>query len=278
MNFSVITPTRNALDKLKRCVGSVRGQAGVDVEHVVQDACSTDGTAEWLSCQPDLNSASEPDGGMYDAINRGWRRAGGDVLSWLNSDEQYLPETLGRVARFFEQHPDIDFLYGNVLIIGAAGDLIAARREIRLSRLYISNSFLNAPSCTTFFRRRLWDEGILRLDTTYRYAADMDLMLRLLVARKPYHKVPAYLSAFTMDGTNLSCHPRMLEETAQIQRKFGAFSSPFLRRTITLGRYAERLLAGSYRRVDVAYHFAMDEQPRYRTISGSALPGSYRTR
>lgn len=277
MKFSVITPTRNALDKLKRCVGSVRGQTGVTVEHIVHDACSTDGTPAWLAAQDDLKAVSEADGGMYDAINRGWRRADGDVLSWLNSDEQYLPGTLETVGRYFEQHPEVDFIYGNALIIDGEGALLAARREIRLSKRYIANAFLNAYSCTMFFRRRLWDRGLLPLDTSFRYAADMDLVLRLLDGGATYRKLPEYLSAFTMDGTNLSCHPRMIEETAQIQCKFGAFSSPTLRRAVTVGRYVERLLTGSYRRVDVAYQFAEDDQPKYRTVSGRRVSGSYRT-
>lgn len=93
--FSVVTPTRNSLTKLKCCVGSVRGQTGVEVEHLVHDACSTDGTVGWLSGQNDLDSVSENDSGMYDAINRGWSRASGDIVSWLNSDEQYLPGRSG---------------------------------------------------------------------------------------------------------------------------------------------------------------------------------------
>lgn len=278
MKFSVITPTRNALDKLKRCIGSVRGQTGVEVEHIVQDACSTDGTPEWLAGQADLLARSEQDAGMYDAINRGWGRATGDILSWLNSDEQYLPGTLEKVTQVFERNPDVDFIYGDALVIDAAGNLLAARREIRLSRTYIANSFLNAFSCTTFFRRRLFDSGVLPLDIRYRYAADMDLMLRLLECGVRYHKIDEYLSVFTMDGTNLSCHPKMLAETDDIQQRYGAFRSPFLRKAATSGRYIERLLTGSYRKVDVSYAFAQDERPTYRTVSGSRIPGSYRTR
>lgn len=278
MKFSVITPTRNSLDKLKRCVGSVRGQAGVEIEHIVQDACSTDGTPGWLDVQSDLLARSEADGGMYDAINRGWGRSTGGILSWLNSDEQYLPGTLEKVAHVFERNPDVDVLYGDALVVGATGNLLAARREIRLSSTYITNSFLNAFSCTTFFRRRLFDEGVLPLDIRYRYAADMDLMLRLLKSGTRHHKLDTYLSVFTVDGTNLSCHPGMLDETNAIQQRYGAFRSPFLRRLITTGRYIERLFAGSYRKVDVSYAFAQDERPTYRTVVGSRVPGSYRTR
>lgn len=276
--FSVITPTRNSLHKFKRCVGSVRGQTGVAVEHIIQDACSTDGTPDWLAAQPDLLAYSEPDAGMYDAINRGWRRSTGDILSWLNSDEQYLPGTLAKVAQEFANNPAVDFIYGDALVVGAEGNLLAARREIRLSRTYIANSFLNAFSCTTFFRRRLLDAGVLQLDIRYRYAADMDLVLRLLESGIRYRKIDEYLGVFMIDGSNLSCHPKMLAEAGDIQQRFGAFRSPLLRKAVTTARYIERLLTGSYRKVDVGYPFAQDERPTYRTISGSRIPGSYRTR
>lgn len=278
MKFSVITPTRNALDKLKRCVGSVRGQTGVTVEHIVQDALSSDGTPDWLAAQTDLLARSEADGGMYDAINRGWNRSSGEILSWLNSDEQYLPGTLEKVAQVFERDPHVDFIYGNALVVDASGNLLAARREIRLSRAYIANSFLNAFSCTMFFRRRLLDAGLLPLDTRYRYAADMDLVLRLLESGISHRKLDEYLSVFTLDGANLSCHPKMLAETDDIQQRHGAFRSPLLRKVVTTGRYMERLFTGSYRTADVSYAFAQDEHPTYRTISGNRIPGSYRTR
>jgi glycosyltransferase involved in cell wall biosynthesis len=216
MKFSVVTPTKNSLSKLKHCIGSIRGQKDVVYEHLIQDACSTDGTPQWLASQVGLSWKSEPDDGMYDAINRGWAHADGDVLSWLNSDEQYLPDTLCSVAKIFEKHSDVDMVYGDALVIRPDGEIIAARREIRLSATYIANSFLNTFSCTTFFRRRLWKNGLLRLDSRYRYAADMDLILRLLNAGKRIIKVPQYLGLFTLDGSNLSYHPQMLVETADI--------------------------------------------------------------
>jgi glycosyltransferase involved in cell wall biosynthesis len=89
-DFSIATPTRNALEQLKRCVGSVRGQKSVSYEHLVQDAMSSDGTPQWLSAQSDIAAVSENDSGMYDAINRSWNRSRGKILSWLNSDEQSL--------------------------------------------------------------------------------------------------------------------------------------------------------------------------------------------
>ncbi len=278
LKFSVITPTKNNLNKLRRCIGSVRGQSGVEIEHFIQDACSTDGTTEWLSNQNDLSWASENDNGMYDAINRGWKRANGDILSWLNSDEQYLPGTLQKVSNFFQSHPDVDFIYGDTIVVDGNGSPIAARREIRLSIIYIANSFLNAFSCTTFFRRRLLDKGILRLDDRYKYAADMDLILRLLRLGKRFAKLTDYLSTFTVDGSNMSRHPEILEETTEIQRRYGGFKPLIMRRMIMMGRYIERLVSGSYRRMDVQYNFAMDEVPHYCNMRGHAVPGSFRIR
>ena len=278
MKFSIVTPTRNNLRQLRLCVGSVRGQSGVAREHIVQDACSTDGTGQWLASQPDIHSVSEHDTGMYDAINRGWRRSGGEILSWLNSDEQYLPGTLATVSKFFEANPKIDFVYGHALVVDGEGSVLAARREIRLSHTYIANSFLNAYSCTLFFRRRLLDDGILLLNESLRYAADMDLVLRLLADGRRHARIDSYLGAFTLDGTNLSCHQGMLDETAEVQRRHGGFRSPLLRRIVTLGRYFERLMTGSYRRSSITYRRCIDEVPHYESIVGTAVSGSYRTR
>jgi len=278
MKFSVITPTYNNLDKLKRCVGSVRGQMDVDYEHLIQDGGSSDGTQNWLQLNDDIDWQSEKDNGMYAAINKGWQRASGDILSWLNSDEQYLPGTLKKVERYFSLNPDIDFLYGDALVINTDGSLIAARREIRLSPVYIKNSFLNAFSCTFFFRRRLFDQGLLNFDERYKYAADMDMILRLLSEGTRYDKINDYLAAFTLDGTNLSCHQGMLDETTDIQRRYGGYRTHLLRKMVMMGRYVERYISGSYRRVNVEYQYCINEIPEYKIICGNSIPGSYKTR
>ena len=260
-----------------RCVGSVRGQTGVEFEHIVQDACSSDGTSEWLAAQLDLRAATEPDNGMYDGINRGWAKARGDIVSWLNSDEQYLPGTLQLVSKVFDEQPDVDFLYGNYIVVGPDGHGIAARREIRLSSYYIANGFLNIASCAIFFRRRLLDSGILFLDSTYRYASDMDLILRLLLARKQVLKINRYLSLFTFDGNNLSCSPRMIEETKAIRSKYGGASRGIVRKVAQLGRIVERLAHGSYLPQRVSYEFAINERPDYRTVVMPKLGAQYVT-
>ena len=108
IQFSIATPTRNSLAGLRRCVGSIRQQQGARWEHLVQDGASTDDTVPWLSGQPDLNWKSEPDTSLYEAVTRAWARSHGDILSYLNTDEQYLPDTLATVAAAFAAHPEIE--------------------------------------------------------------------------------------------------------------------------------------------------------------------------
>lgn len=277
--FSVVTPTRNALAKLCRCVGSLRGQGGVPYEHLVQDAVSTDSTPEWLSAQAASDTrllpVSEPDKGMYDAINRGWQRSSGRFLSWLNSDEQYLPGTLRRVAQWFDAHPQMDAVFGDYLVVAEDGQAVAVRREIPLRRLYVANSFLNVQSCTLFFRRRLFDEGLLVLDSRFRYAADKDLVLRLEKAGVRFGHMPEVLSLFGVDGENLSTHAAMEVEAESIRQAHGALGWRPLRALPLAMRRLERFWRGSYRARTLDYAFALDETPRYAHFRASRLGGRY---
>ena len=281
--FSVATPARNALSALRRNVGSVRGQTGVLVEHLVQDAASSDGSPAWLAAQNALPGAphcrlravSEADAGMYDAINRGWARSSGSILSWLNADEQYLPGTLARVQAYFEQHPQVDVLFGDYLVADVQGRAVALRREIPLRRFYVVNTFLYAQSCTLFFRRRLLERGLLRLDTRYRYAADKALMLGLVDAGVQVAHVRQVLGVFGVDGKNLSTHPQMHQEAEAIRLAYGALRLKPLRLLASAGRRIERLLCGAYRPGDLDYRFALDEIPHYARYHARRVGGRY---
>lgn len=277
--FSVATPTRNALPYLKRCVGSLRGQTFQAYEHLVHDACSSDGTSDWLaeqgSVDPALRPRTEGDAGMYDAINRAWARSRGQILSWLNSDEQYLPGTLARVRAYFDAHPDVDVLFADYLVVDERGHAVALRREIPLRRFYVANSFLNAQSCTLFFRRRLWDSGTLRLDSQYRYAADKELMLRLLSQQVKARHLPEVLSIFGIDGRNLSTHAGMEREAEEIRLAYGGFRVRAMRSLPLLCRRLERLVRGAYASRALSYQFAIDEAPHYAEFETAGLGGRY---
>lgn len=273
--FSIATPTRNALDKLRRCIGSVRGQSNVPHEHLVQDAQSSDGTAAWLAEQHDILGVSEADAGMYDAINRAWSRATGQYLSWLNADEQYLPGTLAKVSRFFDANPEVDVVFGDYIVADAQGRPIALRQEIPFRKLYVANGYLNAQSCTLFFRRRLMDRGLLKLESRFRYAADKALMLRLADQGAIIRRIPDYLSLFGIDGTNLSTHPRAEQESEIIRGEYGAFANRHLRKLTFAARRIERLIGGAYRPRPVRYRYAIDDRPHYVEYDSGRTKGRY---
>lgn len=286
MKFSVITPTFNGMPYIKKCIGSVRGQISdsIKVEHLVQDGLSKDGTVDFMrefETRPDVtaqenyffSSQSESDEGMYDAINKGWNRASGEVLSWLNHDEQYLPGTLNKVADVFAADSSIDIVFGNMIVVDSTGNPLAARREIPLRSFYVRNDFLYAISCTTFFRRRLLAEGLLVFDTVYKAAGDMDLILKLLSSGKKVEHMPEYLALFGVDGSNLtvSLGSTMNDETREIQKKYGGFGMTSLRKAVKGLRFLERAFTGCYLPDDVSFAFVENETAELRTVSAKSL-------
>lgn len=267
LTFSVATPVFNGMPHLPRCIGSVRGQADVVTEHLVQDGLSTDGSAEWLAAQSDLALVREADEGMYDAVGRAWSRSGGDILSWLNADEQYLPGALAKVGEAFRQRPEVDIVFGDAILVDPAGNLIAARREVPLRPAYVARTFLYSLSCTMFFRRSLLDAGDLAFEPGRRVAADVALVLSLLDKGRKVHHLAEYLALFVIDGNNLSLSPLGTDERADLRsggRLGGALASS--------ARRVEKAARGCYRRRPLAYEWAVDERPTYRRFTYDRAP------
>ena len=270
--FSIITPSFNRNDTIHKAVGSIVGQQGIEREHIVQDNCSGDGTVAFLerqfsrssmpeNCDYTFNYISEPDSGMYDAINRGWSRATGEVLSWLNCDEQYLPGTLEKVKAIFDARPEIDVVCGNFICVDDKGHAIAARREIRASYNYMKYCTCYIASCTTFYRRRLRDKGLLILDDSYKLSADRELLLKLLKHKIKFYRMPEYLALFMVTEQNLSARyqEEMKIEDRSIDRSYGVNKLDVKKYLIKPFRYVEKLFSGAYCKVDGSYEYTEDE-------------------
>lgn len=105
LRFSVVTPSFRQLSWLRLNSASVQDQEGIDLEHIIQDAGSGDELRNWAASRPRTSLFVDKDSGMFDAINRGWRQAKGDIVAQLNCDEQYLPGALLAVARFLKTIP-----------------------------------------------------------------------------------------------------------------------------------------------------------------------------
>ena len=125
MDFTIVTPSLGQLVHLECCISSVADQEGVSIEHIVQDA-GTDGFAEfdekmrqrWPD-RPNYRRVmhSEPDTGMYDAINKGLKKGTGRICAYLNCDEQYLAGALAKVMEEFKKQSAIEVLYGGFLVV-----------------------------------------------------------------------------------------------------------------------------------------------------------------
>jgi glycosyltransferase involved in cell wall biosynthesis len=203
MRLSIITPSYNHAAFITRTIESVLGQGYPDLEYIVVDGGSTDGTVDILKGYGDrLIWTSEPDRGQSDAINKGLHRATGDVVAFLNSDDTYTPGALGRVGAFFTAHPETMWAYGKCRIIDERDREI--RRPITwyknvLLRRYsyrklLAENFISQPS--TFWRRSLHEEiGYLNEDE--HYVMDYEFWLRA-GARHPAGVIDGYLANFRM--------------------------------------------------------------------------------
>jgi glycosyltransferase involved in cell wall biosynthesis len=176
MKFSIVTPSLNGGAWLPLCLASVADQS-VAVEHWVQDAGSTDGSRELLAKDARAQFVCEPDAGLYDGLNRGFARATGDLLAWLNCDEQYLPGALAGVEAFFAAHPEVDVVFGDIVMVNEAGEYLW-HRKVEVPLLYHTwTCHLSTLSCATFFRRRLWERSLGGFDASYRCGGDGEWMV-----------------------------------------------------------------------------------------------------
>jgi glycosyltransferase involved in cell wall biosynthesis len=242
--ISVITPSLNQIAFLRTCCASVADQQGASFEHIVIDGASSDGSPSWLHRQPAVLLVSEADHGMYDAVNKGLRLARGNILAYLNCDEQYLPGTLAFVSEYFQKHPETDILCGDFLAVAPDGSLKAFRKTIPLRWPYIVSAYLYAGTCAMFFRRRVFDQG-LTFRSDWRCVADADFVVRALRQGFQASLVRKYLAVFSDTGVNLSAGRSALLERREWRKSFPAVIR-LLGPVFNAMRLLEKLLRGCY--------------------------------
>lgn len=263
MQFSIITPSFRGAPWLPLCIASVADQA-VPLEHLVQDACSDDGTQDWLPRDPRVKAFIEKDQGMYDAINRGLRRATGEICAYLNCDEQYLPGALAAVGHFFETHPHIDVLFGDSVVVDPKGNFLSHRCALTPGRYHtLLSANLAFATCGTFFRRRILENPQLFFDTRYRIVADVAWGLSLLAHRVPMALLRQRTSAFTDTGQNLSFDAKAKHEIAQISAAAPAWAKA-LRPAFIARHRLRKWLRGGYSKQPIAYDIYTQASPAQR--------------
>jgi hypothetical protein len=276
-DFTIITPSFKQLDYLGCCIASVADQEGVEVEHIVQDG-GTKGFADFAKQMvqqwPNRNGyqrimVSEQDGGMYDAINRGLKRAKGKVCAYLNCDEQYLPGVLSMIWASFQNNPSVDVVLGDVIIVGTDGEAICHRKMVKPGLAHTWTCHFGALTAGIFFREKLVNEGLL-FDTSYRVASDAEWFVRVLQSGKKVQPLRRTTSTFMESGENLGLSSAAKEERERLDA-----SAPFyfkaLRPVWVLAHRLRRLCAGAHRSEDVSYGIYLPKQSGRKVFSAKRL-------
>ena len=207
MKVSVVTPSYNQAEFLPRTLQSVRTQEGVELEHIVVDACSQDDSVSILRATEGISWISEPDSGQAQGVNKGIRLSSGDIIGWLNSDDIYYPGALSQVVSFFEMNPDVDVLYADADHI----DIRDVRFEDYPAESWKSSAlrercFICQPS--TFFRRSVVEKHG-GLDESLQYCMDYEYWLRLDAGGCKFAYVPRKLAGSRLYPENKTLRDRL---------------------------------------------------------------------
>jgi glycosyltransferase involved in cell wall biosynthesis len=260
--ISIITPSFRGSAWLKLCIASVADQ-NVEVEHIVQDAGSDDGTLDWLLKDDRVKAFVEKDTGMYDAINRGLRRATGEIVAYLNCDEEYLPGTLAGVVEFFQKHPEVDIVFGDVIMVDREGQYLQ-HRKMQTPLLYHTwTCHLSTLSCGTFFRRRVVREENLLFNPVLRDVGDGEWMVRMLRRGVKMATLGEFTSVFAFTGANMSVGPNATRENRELFETAPLLARK-LRPLLILHHRMRRLMGGMYFQKPFNYEIFTLKSPEQR--------------
>ena len=207
----------------------------------------------------------EPDSGMYDAVNRGFRRANGAVFAYLNCDEQYLPGTLNKIAALFDASPSTDVFFCDAIVVDSEGGYVCDRKVMVPSRLHtLVSGNLSIFTSSTFSRASVFKERNLYFDVMFRNVGDADWALRLIAAPVSLRTTRLRASVFTDTGDNLNMQPGGVHEKEQLRERAPAWAKAFSAVIVAFYRL-RRLFAGIYALKPHSYEIYTRKSPAART-------------
>lgn len=222
---SVITPTYNQADFLKDTLESVLAQDYPRIEYLVLDDGSTDETPQILAEYSDrVASERQTNRGQTPTINTGWERAQGDILTWLNSDDTFLPGAVTTAVNYLQEHPDVGIVFGDCMFTRADGAAIERSKD-RTGfdyRDFVLQCENPIPQPSAFIRRAVIDDVGL-LDPSYYYFMDWDFWLRAGI-RHQIAYFPELLSTYRLhqESKTVAQAARAAPELEYMYQKFFA--------------------------------------------------------
>ena len=243
MRVSIVTPSYNQAQFQERTIQSVLQQTYADIEYIVIDGGSTDGSKEIIERYADRITywVSEKDKGQTDAINKGFAQATGEVLAWLNSDDTMEPDAVKRAVEELKRHPEVGMVYGHGFFIDGEDKKIGDFPSAQTNYAKLRQAYVHICQQASFWRAALWNK-VGPLDDSIYFAMDYDLWLRL-AKEAPLLFINEHWANFRLHGEAKSvaeddrCWPDMLK--IHLRDGGSRFSVLYL-------KYLVRKLAGPY--------------------------------
>lgn len=252
--ITVVVPSFNQDQYLERTLRSVLDQNYPNLELIVMDGGSTDGSVAIIERYAEGIDywVSEKDNGQTDALARGFARSTGDIQCWLNSDDLHEPGVLFRVAEYFEAHPEVDAVYGSTVWIDANDRPLRVHHEIPFNRFIWLHTYNYIPGMSMFWRRAIY-ERVGGLDPSFNLAMDADLWSRISrVGRIGHVREIWSRMRFYPEQKNRALRDASDREDQEIRaREWGRASPPLLgiKRRVAQGiRVLWKLVTGCYPR------------------------------
>jgi glycosyltransferase involved in cell wall biosynthesis len=241
MLVSIVTPSYNHARYLEETIRSVVSQDYPHIEYLIVDGASTDGTVDLIRKYEDRLAwwVSEKDRGQTDAINKGFARANGEILAWINSDDTYEPGAVSAAVKYLQDHPKVGMVYGDCNFINEAGEVIGKFHAAQTNYRLLRQGYVHIPQQTMFFRAELWRE-VGPLDPSFYFAMDYDLWTRI-ARRTEIEYVRQTWANFRLhrSGKTIAADDRCWPEMIRVHyRDGGSFFS-----TIVAKYYIRRLIA-----------------------------------
>jgi glycosyltransferase involved in cell wall biosynthesis len=252
MLVSVVTPSFNQAAFLEKTMLSVLDQEGVEIEYIVVDGGSTDGSVEIIEKYAGRLAwwVSEKDRGQTDAINKGFSRARGDVLAWLNSDDIFHPGAVKAAAGFLAASPDVGMVYGDASFIDAEGRVIGRFPAAQTDYRRLRQGYVHIPQQASFFRADLW-RRVGPLDPSFYFAMDYDLWVRLARISELIYLPGQVWASFRLHGAGKTIHAddRCWPEMLRVHRRDGGSSLSIFYARYLLRKLAAPLINARLRRM-----------------------------
>jgi glycosyltransferase involved in cell wall biosynthesis len=245
--ITIVTPSYNQAAFLEQTLRSVLDQDYPDLEYIVMDGGSTDGSVEIIRRYADRLAywVSEKDEGQADAIMRGFQRASGEIIGWLNSDDLLLPGALRRVGEYYAAHPEVEMVVGGVVRIDEHGKPVRARGRgpvscnlgtpQHLRKLLHWECGFAQPAA--FWRREAFF-AVGGFDTSLRFCFDYDMYLRL-ARRRHFGRIKAFLACFRLHAESKTSTLDEVrgQENDLLTRRHGREETPAWQRRVLYWRY-----------------------------------------